>query len=176
MNGPNSAGPLPVNRAPEEAARVYRTEAIAVSWEPELCIHTTACVRALPSVFRPRDRPWITLDPATADEVAAAVSRCPTGALHYRRLDGAPEEEVPDPPEISLLHNGPAAVRGRVVLRRSVDGREEVVRTANRATLCRCGRSDNMPFCSGAHRGTTFDDVPAGPPAGPVTGEPRTNG
>jgi uncharacterized Fe-S cluster protein YjdI len=77
-------------------AREYRTEQIVVAWEPRLCIHTGHCVRGLPAVFDPQARPWVALDAATADEVAAVVQRCPTGALHFRRLDGGPQEPVPE--------------------------------------------------------------------------------
>jgi len=73
--------------------RTYSGDAIEVHWEPRLCIHAQNCVRKLPRVFRAAERPWIVVDGAGADAVAAAVERCPTGALHYRRLDGGPEEE-----------------------------------------------------------------------------------
>jgi CDGSH-type Zn-finger protein len=39
-------------------------------------------------------------------------------------------------------------VRGGVVVISS-DGESYEVR--NRMTLCRCGRSENKPFCNGAH-------------------------
>ncbi len=97
-------------------------------------------------------RPWVLIDAAPADAVAAAVSRCPTGALRFERLDGAAQEELPDPPIIEPQRDGPLYVRGRIVLRQE-DGEE---RELPRAALCRCGESNNKPFCDNMHRRVGF--------------------
>jgi len=76
--------------------RTYANEAIEVQWEPRLCIHTQNCVRGLGEVFDPEARPWVRIDAADAERIAATVVTCPTGALHFRRLDGGPQEELPD--------------------------------------------------------------------------------
>jgi hypothetical protein len=44
--------------------------------------------------------------------------------------------------------SGPLWVRGGISLI-GADGQAYEVR--NRMTLCRCGRSENKPFCNGAH-------------------------
>ncbi len=44
--------------------------------------------------------------------------------------------------------SGPLWVRGGIPLI-GADGRAYEIR--NRMTLCRCGRSENKPFCNGAH-------------------------
>lgn len=31
---------------------------ITVLWKPELCIHAGVCVRMLPQVYKPKERPW----------------------------------------------------------------------------------------------------------------------
>ena len=74
-------------------SRTYAGGAIEVRWEPRLCIHVRNCVRRLPQVFVPEARPWVVVDAADADAVAATIESCPTGALHYRRLDGGPQEQ-----------------------------------------------------------------------------------
>ncbi len=94
--------------------RTYRTDQIAVYWEPALCIHTARCLRALPEVFDVNRRPWVLIHAAPADAVAAAVMRCPTGALRFERFDGAAQEILPDPPVIEAQPDGPLYVRGRV--------------------------------------------------------------
>jgi len=129
--------------------KVYANERIEVNWEPAFCIHAAECIRHLPGVFDPRRRPWIDVEDATPDEIADVVLRCPTGALHSRRLDGGPQEEEPEEITIEEQLNGPLYVRGRVRIR-SADG--EYVREDTRVALCRCGRSSNKPFCDGTHR------------------------
>jgi uncharacterized Fe-S cluster protein YjdI len=145
-----------VSATPEQErgpSRRYTGERIEVEWEPRLCIHVRNCVRALPQVFDAEARPWITVDAADADAVAATVMACPTGALHFRRLDGGPEEEAPAETTVEPRPNGPLFVRGRV---RIVAADGEVVREDTRVALCRCGGSANKPFCDGSHRRNGF--------------------
>jgi uncharacterized Fe-S cluster protein YjdI len=139
-------------RCKKGVEREYANDAVAVQWEPGLCIHTRACIAAMPEVFRPQERPWVRLDGADADRVADAVRRCPTGALHYRRLDGGPQEE---PEELSVVPrpNGPLFLRGPIRIE-SPDG--ELIREDTRVALCRCGGSKNKPFCDGTHRTNGF--------------------
>jgi uncharacterized Fe-S cluster protein YjdI len=140
----------PADRGP---TRTYASDRIEVHWEARLCIHTQNCVHDLPEVFRAEARPWILLDGADADAVAAAVERCPTGALHYRRLDGGAQEEARDELTVEPRPNGPLFLRGRV---RIVDDDGGVVREDTRVALCRCGGSANKPFCDGTHRRIGF--------------------
>ena len=135
--------------------RIYRNDHIAVSWEPKLCIHFGACFRRLPPVFKPLERPWVDVSSASPDEIAAAVMLCPTGALHFERLDGGPQEVVPEETTIAERPNGPLFVRGRVTIRRQDGSVSEDTRVA----LCRCGQSANKPFCDGTHRRIGFRTV-----------------
>src|SRR5438128_510750 len=66
----------------------YAADEIVVEWEPRLCFHSRNCVRSLPQVFDESRRPWVQVDAAGADEVEAAVARCPSGALRTRRVGG----------------------------------------------------------------------------------------
>ncbi|MGD9893923.1 MAG: (4Fe-4S)-binding protein [Dehalococcoidia bacterium] len=145
--------------------REYRTDQIAVQWEPEFCIHSAHCIRSLPDVFIPSDRPWVHVDRATADAIAEAVMRCPTGALHFRRLDGAPQEPVPEETTIWPVPNGPLVVRGNIELQ---DRNGQTLRHDTRMALCRCGKSRHKPFCDNTHRLVAFSDADHGapPPAG----------
>jgi uncharacterized Fe-S cluster protein YjdI/CDGSH-type Zn-finger protein len=127
--------------------RTYRGTDIEVSFDLGQCIHIGECLRRLPEVFALDRRPWISADRASADEIAAVVERCPSGALQYRRLDGGPQETGPDPAVVTPMRNGPLLVRGRVEVRHD-DGTLEVL---PRATLCRCGDSLNKPFCDNTH-------------------------
>jgi uncharacterized Fe-S cluster protein YjdI len=139
-------------------ARVYAGRGIEVHWEPRLCIHTRNCVRNLGVVFDPERRPWIDADAADADAVAAAVTTCPTGALHFVRTDGGPQEDAAEELTVTPMRNGPLFLRGRVRIE-DADGR--VIREDTRVALCRCGASGNKPFCDGSHNRIGFDDTRA---------------
>ena len=146
--------------AGRDPARTYATDAIAVEWEPKLCIHTENCVRGLPQVFDGSRRPWVLVDAADADAVAATVMTCPTGALHFRRLDGGAQEEPDAETTIEPRTNGPLFVRGKV---RILDSEGELIREDTRVALCRCGASKNKPFCDGSHREIGFTTASPGP-------------
>jgi uncharacterized Fe-S cluster protein YjdI/CDGSH-type Zn-finger protein len=138
--------------------RYYAGQDIEITWDPRRCIHTAECIHSLPEVFDTERRPWI--DPAGAlpNEIAAVIDRCPSGALHYARLDGGPVEEPADPTTIVPTRNGPLFVRGRVQVLRA-DGTLLVEDT--RMALCRCGASGNKPFCDNSQRRIGFtDDAP----------------
>jgi uncharacterized Fe-S cluster protein YjdI len=132
---------------------VYASGAIEVHWEPRLCIHVRNCVRSLPQVFDPQARPWVVVDAADADAIAATIETCPTGALHYHRLDGGKQEQPTEELTIEPRPNGPLFVRGRV---RIVGAEGETIREDTRLALCRCGGSGNKPFCDGTHRKIGF--------------------
>jgi uncharacterized Fe-S cluster protein YjdI len=65
----------------------YRGDGITVHFDGDICIHSENCVNSLPEVFRPTQRPWILATAASADAVAGAIHKCPSGALRYTRHD-----------------------------------------------------------------------------------------
>ncbi len=135
--------------------KTYTSDTIDVTFDLKRCIHAAECVRGLPAVFDTDKRPWIQPDQATADEVAEVVRRCPTGALHFERKDGGPTEEIP--PENSLIPdpNGPLYLHGDLEI---LDSDGHTLLTDTRVALCRCGASQNKPFCDGAHHQIAFED------------------
>lgn len=133
--------------------REYRDERITVYWAPQFCIHTAACLNAAPEVFDAMRRPWIMLDAADADAIARAVMLCPTGALSFERNDGGPQEDAPDDVTVDPRPNGPLFLRGKI---RLTGARGQTVREATRIALCRCGGSENKPYCDGTHRRNGF--------------------
>lgn len=134
-------------------SREYTNEAITVYWEAQYCIHTAACLMGLPEVFDSGRRPWIDISRAEADDIAQVVMRCPTGALHFRRHDGGEQETAPAAASVQPRKNGPLFARGAI---RVVDMEGKVVREDTRVAFCRCGQSDNKPFCDGTHRAIGF--------------------
>lgn len=63
----------------------YSTAEITVTFDPTVCTHAARCVKGLPAVFDVSRRRWIDPTAATADDVAAQVQRCPSGALQFVR-------------------------------------------------------------------------------------------
>src|SRR4026208_1113668 len=149
------SGPIDENEARRRAGveRVYQNGEIAVLWEPKLCIHAGYCFRGLPEVFQPESRPWVKVDAAPADKIAEVVMTCPTGALHFERFDGGPQEPQPEETTIDARANGPLHVRGHG---RIVGPGGPSIREDTRVALCRCGASENKPFCDGSHRRIGF--------------------
>jgi len=133
--------------------RVYANDVIEVHWEPKLCMHSRNCVRRLEQVFDPERRPWVDVDGADTDVISATVLTCPSGALHFRRLDGGAQEEPPSETTVAPMTNGPLFVRGRIHI---VDADGTLIREDTRVALCRCGASANKPFCDGSHRRIGF--------------------
>lgn len=133
-----------------EKLRTYSSDDIDVSWSLKRCIHAQECVKGMPAVFDVQKRPWIQPEQApSADELAAVVERCPTGALHYDRKDGGPGEPTPEANRITLEADGPLYVLGDATLEMPGD---ETALTDTRIALCRCGASKNKPFCDNTHK------------------------
>ena len=131
---------------------------VVIHFEAKRCIHARFCVLQQPGVFKANVvGAWIVPDDATTTEGLVMVAQnCPSGAIRYARRDGGPEEA---PPPVNLIHlreDGPLAVRADIHLAGEAIG--------YRATLCRCGASQNKPFCDGSHKAASFA----------ATGEPAT--
>jgi CDGSH-type Zn-finger protein len=94
-------------------------------------------------------------DPAVRERMERMVELCPSGRLAWAESPGAPEHEPEYEPEIGVFRNGPLFVRGGV---RVVGADGEAYEVRNRQTLCRCGYSQNKPFCDGSHSRVGFRD------------------
>ena len=50
----------------------YTNGEMTIIWQPELCQHAGICVKMLPNVYHPKERPWV------------QIRKCPSGALSYK--------------------------------------------------------------------------------------------
>lgn len=137
--------------------RVYTGEHADVTYSLRRCIHAKECVTRLSTVFNLDQRPWIQVGATDGDILADTVERCPSGALHHLRKDGGTAEAVPDTNRITLWADGPIQVSGDL----RITGFEVAVENETRATLCRCGASQNKPFCDNSHTTIGFKAGPA---------------
>jgi len=57
--------------------------------------------------------------------------------------------------EVEVLNNGPYIVTG---LKKMVNSKSEQLDVKEKVALCRCGASQNKPYCDGSHREINFTD------------------
>jgi uncharacterized Fe-S cluster protein YjdI len=65
----------------------YTLDDLTVVWQPDICIHSGVCVRSMPHVFKPRERPWIQLNEGDKEEIRATVRKCPSGAISLKEKE-----------------------------------------------------------------------------------------
>ena len=126
--------------------KTYSGMDIEVSFDMSRCIHARNCFLKLPEVFDPARRPWVEPDAAPAEEIAAMIRTCPSGALTFKRTDA--DEKPPKINRVSVLENGPLAAHGEL----DIGGEPQT-----RATLCRCGQTKNPPYCDYSHVEAGFE-------------------
>jgi len=91
--------------------------------------------------------------PQAKDIIEYQCTHCPSGRLTAVTKEGKRIE--PDlPREISIIEDvaahkeGPIWVKGGIEIE---DSTGKIYPSRNRVTLCRCGKSENKPFCDGSH-------------------------
>lgn len=137
-----------------EIVKHYSKGDFSIVWKPSLCIHAAECVKALPSVYNPKEKPWIKQENASIDELKGQIAKCPSGALTWKEGMVA-AAEVLELTSIRVLPNGPLMMNGTIQITQK-DGSVQV--KEGKTTFCRCGASSNKPFCDGNHRNIEFKD------------------
>lgn len=135
---------------------VARTKDITLRFDTMRCIHSRHCVLGAPGVFLANVKgPWLHPETVSVDRCVAIAHACPSGAITYERHDGKAQEAPPEVNVLRIRENGPYALHAELDLA----GKGTLIR----ATLCRCGKSRNKPFCDNSHRDGAF--VATGEPA-----------
>lgn len=62
----------------------YSNGELTIIWQPDICQHVGICVKTLPMVYNPKERPWVKIENATTEQLMKQVAMCPSGALSYR--------------------------------------------------------------------------------------------
>ena len=139
--------------------KTYKIDDFNVTWEPDVCIHSRKCFTQLIRVFDPRKKPWINLSGASIEEIKKAIDHCPSKALKYFENNNSSTENVESIPQfedkstIKLLKDGPVEYQGECVI---IDDEGNESYKSGKFFLCRCGASNNKPFCDGSHRKIGF--------------------
>ncbi|MFZ1997009.1 MAG: CDGSH iron-sulfur domain-containing protein [Solirubrobacteraceae bacterium] len=151
------------SRVPDQLDR-YHGIGVTIADNRGTCAHSGFCTDRLPTVFRAATEPFVAPAGGRVDEIVRAGLDCPSGALSVTTdsTDPPGHSDSPRPPAIEVSQDGPYRVTGEIeLLDRDGDG-EARNDGASREhySLCRCGKSQNKPFCSGMHWYADFHDPP----------------
>ena len=136
----------------------YVGKGITIHDNRKICSHAAECVNNLPSVFKLNARPWINPDAAeTKEEIVNTIKKCPSGALSYSVDDTEYRDQNDRMPMITVSKDGPYHITGGIDL---IGDNIQWAEGASKEhyVLCRCGASNNKPFCDGMHRLINFKD------------------
>lgn len=139
----------------KKITKKYKNDDITVVWQPHICIHSAICFRGLPGVFDPRERPWVKIEGADSESIMTQIDKCPSGALsYYKNEDENKTEIVEQELIVEVTQNGPLLAYGNI----SIKDTEGNITKKNKVTaLCRCGASNNKPYCDGSHAKIGFE-------------------
>ena len=132
----------------KEIIKKYSNDDITVVWQPNKCIHSKKCWKGLIQVFNPQNKPWINMDGASTDKIKKQVEECPSGALSYISKQEGSQAAAHTETKVEALENGPLLIYGTLHVTNS-DGKVE--KKSKTTAFCRCGASQNKPYCDGAH-------------------------
>lgn len=139
----------------KDITKKYTNGEVTIVWKPNECIHSAICFKGLGEVFDPQKRPWVTPEGSTTEKIIAQVKKCPSGALSYflNRDAGKSDIKVESETIVEPTPNGPLMVYGNVTIK-DVSG--TLTKKSNATAFCRCGASNNKPYCDGTHRKINF--------------------
>ncbi len=143
----------------KDITKKYTNGEVTIVWKPATCIHSKICwsaVTGLPEVFNPKIRPWIKPENSTTEKIVEHVKKCPSGALSfYYNSDEESNAEIKTSAIVETVANGPLLVYGNIIVK-DKEGNET---NKSRVTaFCRCGQSQNKPYCDGTHVKVEFKD------------------
>ncbi len=152
----------------------YPGEQVTIFDNRGICQHSGLCTDRLATAFRTSQEPFVAPSGARMDELVRAVRDCPSGALSLA-FDTVEARDLADwhgvrEQAIEITQDGPYRVTGGLPLADAAGA--DVSRAAGSSrehyALCRCGHSQNKPFCSGMHWYVDFRD-PVRPPGAEPT-------
>lgn len=124
--------------------RVWEGKSLRTYFNPNACMHVLFCkpLKAL------RERE-LSGDTEAATEIMRIVGTCPSGALTYE-IKEACEEPVAQTfdASVDIIEGGEIRLQCDFEINASLHERQHKAR----ATLCRCGLSNNKPWCDGRHK------------------------
>ena len=132
----------------------YAGTKITIHDNRRICSHAAECVNNLSSVFNLNKRPWINPDGAITKEIIETIKECPSGAISYS-IDGIEYRDYDGKQLVKVSKDGPYYITGGIEL---IGAEFPDDASKEHYTLCRCGTSNNKPFCDGNHSIINFKD------------------
>jgi CDGSH-type Zn-finger protein/uncharacterized Fe-S cluster protein YjdI len=126
-----------------------------IHFDAKKCVHSRTCVLSHPDVFVPNVvGAWIHPNAQPVEELICIGQNCPSGAISVVRHNAAAtgfanSNAHPIVNTVRVRENGPLAVEAELLIKGQVQ-------TNPRATLCRCGQSQNKSYCDGSHIASGF--------------------
>jgi CDGSH-type Zn-finger protein len=138
-------------RTKKSSVSEFAGKEITVVDDFSLCAHAGECVDGAPETFFTKGPGGRVSHPdsSPAEQVIAAIRRCPSGALLYK-WRGKLVHEYSTGTGVRVEKDGPLHVH-----QAKLNG-EAKPATQDHYTLCRCGASRNKPFCDGMHAKINF--------------------
>ena len=62
---------------PNQNIKEYSNGEVTVLWDSSKCIHSANCVKNLPEVFKPKEKPWVQMENSTSENIISTVNKCP---------------------------------------------------------------------------------------------------
>lgn len=154
VNNPYFSNSINTSIMEREITKKYIKDDLTIVWKPGKCIHAAVCVKMLPKVYNPNERPWLKQENASVSELKEQINECPSGALSYIDANEKQEKEAERLIEATVRKNGPMLIKGAFQIT-GVDG--ETVTKSGMTAICRCGASNNKPYCDGGHSKVGFE-------------------
>jgi uncharacterized Fe-S cluster protein YjdI/CDGSH-type Zn-finger protein len=141
----------------KDKKKSYTGKNITIHDNRKICSHAAECVNNLSSVFKFDARPWIDPNGANVEDIIQTIEKCPSGALSYS-IDGVEnKDQNKRDPMVTVSKNGPYLIIGGIdLIGDNIQWAEGS--SKEHYTLCRCGASNNKPFCDGMHKSINFVD------------------
>jgi hypothetical protein len=100
------------------------------------------------------------MEGAPTEEIIRVVKLCPTKALSYEynspqeiqeaeKTETSPEMDG----EVRIMEDGPIVLKGNFKI---YDTNGTELKSMKMVSLCRCGASNDLPYCDGTHRKIGF--------------------